>query len=162
MARVRLTGLLTALALALALPAGAHARTPCPGEQLTPTILNTAQVSGAIFCLTNQIRASYGLPTVTGDSRLDTAALLHSADMSLRSFFDHLNPDGLSPGARAAAQGYTLGVGENIAMGYPTARTVVLGWMASGGHCRNVLSPARNLGVGTVTATTAYYTQVFG
>jgi uncharacterized protein YkwD len=102
------------------------------------------------------------LPAVRRDPRLDAAAMLHSRDMGIRNFFGHVNPDGLNPGARATAQGYTQGVGENIAYGYANARAVVLGWMASAGHCRNILSGAVDLGVGTVVTGKPYYTQVLG
>jgi uncharacterized protein YkwD len=162
MARALLTVLLATAAACLSLPLSAQARTPCPDEQATPTALNSALVSDAIFCLSNQVRANYGLPAFRRDARLDTAARLQSLDMSVRTFFNHTNPDGLSPNDRAVAQGYTLGVGENIATGYATARDVVLGWMASAGHCRNLLSGAIDFGVGTAVSSTPYYTQEFG
>jgi uncharacterized protein YkwD len=162
MARVWLIAIVTSAAVALCATASAQARTPCPGEQIAPTPLNTPQVSDAVFCLSNQIRAHYGLTAFRRDPLLDAAARLHSADMILRGFFDHTNPDGLTPSARAAAQGYMLGVGENIAYGYSSAGSVVLDWMASAGHCRNMLSGATDLGVGTALSTTAYYTQAFG
>jgi uncharacterized protein YkwD len=154
--------IVTSVAVALCATAGAQARTPCPGEQIAPTLLNSPQVSDAVFCLSNQIRAHYGLPAFRRDARLDAAARLHSTDMVVRGFFDHTNPDGFTPSARAAAQGYGLGVGENIAYGYSSAGSVVLDWMASAGHCRNMLSGAADLGVGTALSTTAYYTQEFG
>lgn len=157
-----LIALLAALATTLCAPLAAEARTPCPNEQLAPNAVNAAQVSDAIFCLTNQIRASYSLPALRRDTRLDTAAALHSLDMGVRLFFDHVNPDGLDPTARARAQGYTTGVGENIAYGYANARAVVLGWMASVGHCHNMLSSAVDLGVGTAFVGTPHYSQEFG
>ena len=164
MARRCLPALLAALALAALAPAGAAAatRTPCPGETAAPTAANLAQVSDAIFCLTNQIRTSYGLPAFVRDARLDTAAQLHSQDMATRGFFAHVNPDGLSPTDRVAAQGYPGGAGENIAVGYPTARAVMLAWMASAGHCRNILGEGRELGIGTANPSRPYYTQDFG
>lgn len=106
----------------------------------------------------------YGLPAFRRDTRLDIAAGLHSMDMLARGFFDHTNPDGQTPSARAIAQGYGLGVGENIAYGYSSAGSVALDWMASPGHCRNMLSGAADVGVGVGTARSkpAYYTQAFG
>ena len=165
MARVRrgaLSAIAAAVAVALGAPGVAQARTPCPGETTTPTAATSAQVSDAILCLTNQIRASYGLPALRRDARLDTAARLHSEDMAARGFFAHTTPEGLEPGDRAAAQGYSAGVGENVAVGHPTARAVVLDWMGSAGHCRNVLGTARDIGVGTAPSPRAHYTQVFG
>jgi uncharacterized protein YkwD len=162
MARMLVTGLLAIAALALTVPAGAQARTACPAEQSAPTAANSAAVSDAIFCLTNQIRASYGLPGFHRDTRLDTAARLHSEDMAARDYFAHTNPEGLDPTERAALQGYPTGVGENIAAGYRDARAVMIGWMASKGHCANVLSTARDIGVGTAPVPRPYYTQDFG
>lgn len=163
MARTWLIVFLTAVTGALLAPLSAQARIPCPNETAVPTALNGVQVNDAIFCLTNQIRASHRLPALRRDVRLDTAATLHSLDMGTRIFFAHINLDGLNPGARAAAQGYTLGVGENIAYGYANARAVVLGWVASAGHCRNILSSAIDLGIGAVLAGgTPHYTQEFG
>jgi uncharacterized protein YkwD len=154
--------IVTSVAVALCAAGSAQARTPCPAERIAPTPLNSPQISDAVFCLSNQIRAHYGLPAFRRNPLLDVAARLHSTDMVLRGFFDHTNPDGLTQADRAAAQGYTLSVGENIANGYSSAGSVVLDWMASAGHCRNMLSGAADLGVGTALSTTAYYTQVFG
>lgn len=162
MARALLTAFLATTAASLLLPLGAEARTPCPNEQATPTALNSALISDAIFCLSNQVRANYGLPAFHRDARLDTAARLHSEDMSDGSFFAHTNPESLGPDDRARAQGYTLGVGENIAMGYATASEVVLQWMASPAHCRNMLSGAVDFGAGTAVTTVPYYSQEFG
>ena len=42
-----------------------------------------------------------------------------------------------------------VAAGENIATGYPTPRQVVAGWMASAGHCENILNPTyRSVGTG--------------
>lgn len=150
------------IAVVLAAPAAAQARTPCPAEATAPTAANSAQVSDAIVCLTNQLRASYGLPAFRRDARLDTAARLHSEDMAARDFFAHTTPEGLAPGDRASAQGYAGGVGENIAAGYATARSVIVAWMASAGHCRNILGAARDIGVGTAPSPRPNYTQDFG
>ena len=41
--------------------------------------------------------------------------------------------------------------GENIATGYPSPAAVMAGWMASPGHCRNILSPSFSaIGIGMV------------
>jgi uncharacterized protein YkwD len=162
MRRGTFSGFVAALAVLLLAPAGAQARTACPGEQTALASANGAPVSDAIFCLTNQVRASYGLPAFRREVRLDAAALLHSQDMATRNFFAHVTPDGLTPSDRAAAQGYTTGAGENIAKGYSTATAVVLGWMASAGHCKNILGLARDIGIGAFGTGPSYYTQSFG
>jgi uncharacterized protein YkwD len=162
MRRSFLTAILPALAVLLLAPAGAQARTACGAEQSAPTSANSTQISDAIFCMTNQVRASYGLPAFRRDARLDAAARLHSADMATRDYFAHVTPEGLTPTDRAAAQGYTVGVGENIAYGYPSAAAAMIGWMASDGHCRNILGSAQDIGIGTSGAGTPYYTMALG
>jgi uncharacterized protein YkwD len=163
MTRRLLSGMLVTLAVGVAAPAGAQAQpVPCAAATTAAASANTRQVSDAIFCLTNQIRASYGLPAFHRDARLDEAARRHSQDMSVRHFFAHETPDGGTPSDRAAARGYTRGVGENIATGYADAAETMIGWMGSVGHCRNILSSARDIGIGTFAAGTPYYTQAFG
>jgi len=51
---------------------------------------------------------------------------------------------------RITAAGYVWrSAGENIATGYATPRGVVRAWMASTGHCQNILNPTyRNVGTG--------------
>jgi hypothetical protein len=157
-----LTAILPALAALLLAPAGAHARSSCGAEQSAPTSANSVLVSDVIFCLTNQVRASFGLPALRRDARLDAAARLHSQDMSARAYFAHVTPEGLTPSDRATAHGYFSGVGENIAYGYRNAAEAMIGWMASAGHCRNILGSARDIGIGTAGAATPYFTQTLG
>lgn len=97
---------------------------------------------------------------------LRCAARVHSKDMAERNFFDHTNPDGEHGGHRMGKAGYNgQSGGENIASGSPTPSSVMAGWMASDGHCSNIMKPSfRDFGGG-------YYpgggyghlwTQVFG
>ncbi|MEQ1850124.1 MAG: FG-GAP-like repeat-containing protein [Chthoniobacteraceae bacterium] len=59
--------------------------------------------------------ASYpAVPPLAFHPLLIQAARAHSQDMIARNFFDHVNPSGLDPTARAAALGYGSGVGENL------------------------------------------------
>lgn len=162
MGRRSLTAVAIAVGMLLTAPVGAQARTACAAEESAPTAANSAQISDAIFCMTNQIRLGYGLAPLRRDARLDAAARLHSEDMAARNFFAHDTPEGLTPTDRAKAQGYKTGVGENIAAGYPTARAVMIGWMASTGHCQNILGEGRDVGVGTAPAPRPNYTQDFG
>ncbi|MEM1416804.1 MAG: CAP domain-containing protein [Myxococcota bacterium] len=93
---------------------------------------------------------------------LTCAARVHTVDMNVRGYFAHTNPEGESPGVRAARAGYEGGGwGENIARGYPTPEAVVAGWMSSTtGHCANILNrDYRTIGVGHQDTT---WTQVFG
>ena len=93
---------------------------------------------------------------------LNESARFHSQDMSDNSWFDHNSSDG-TPFPDRVSRFYTDSgmVGENIAMGYPSAYdTVFKGWMCSAGHRQNIMTAGYvELGTGVVTS---YYTQNFG
>jgi uncharacterized protein YkwD len=56
------------------------------------------------------------------------------------NFFSHTGSDGSSAGQRAAAAGYVWrSLGENIAAGQPSVAAVMGSWMASPGHCANIM-----------------------
>lgn len=56
--------------------------------------------------------------------------------------FSHTGTAGSTLGTRiTAAADARSGVGENIGAGYGSVQTVVDGWMASDGHCANLMSP---------------------
>jgi uncharacterized protein YkwD len=67
---------------------------------------------------------------------------------------------------RLSAVGYSYrAAGENVAEGYPSAASVVAGWMTSPGHRANIVS--RNyfeMGGGVATGKNGrrFWTQVFG
>lgn len=92
---------------------------------------------------------------------LNVSARLHSIDMYENNFFDHTNLDGESPSDRAAAAGYSGGVGENIAYGYGGGySTVMVGWMCSSGHRANIMTSSyTEMGPGEDAD---YFTQNFG
>lgn len=80
-------------------------------------------------------------PPLTEHRSLDQAARCHSLDMATDNYFSHTGEDGSTPSTRASAAGYTGDTtSENIAGGYSTARSVVDAWMASPGHCANIMS----------------------
>ena len=84
------------------------------------------------------------------NAKLTCAARGHSTDMVERDFFAHQRPGGPAPDERMRAAGYFASyVGENIAAGQQTPAEVVAGWMASPGHCRNIMNgDFQDLGVG--------------
>lgn len=123
------------------------------------------QLEAEVVELTNAERVAAGCPEVHVDDQLTTASRGHSEDMVERDFFDHTNPDGDGPGARARAAGYDWrAISENIAWGYRTAEAVVAGWMDSPGHRRNILDcDAVEIGVGVADSSGGpYWTQMFG
>ncbi|WP_433886844.1 CAP domain-containing protein [Pseudomonas vranovensis] len=76
------------------------------------------------------------------NATLAGAAESHTRAMANNNFFDHKDRDGRTPGDRAELAGYAgQQVGENIAAGQDTPRKVVDGWLASPGHCANLMNP---------------------
>lgn len=56
-------------------------------------------------------------------------------------------------------------VGENVAVGYPSGKATVVGWMASSGHRANILDPTFTQGVVSAAQDSSgrwYVAQVFG
>ncbi|GGW30601.1 CAP domain-containing protein [Streptomyces griseoloalbus] len=131
---------------------------------LTPDGLD--RTAGEVVDLTNRERARAGLPPLSRDPLLTTAAQAHSADMVTRDFYAHTAPDGSRPWDRAAAAGSTRRtIGENIACGQRSAAEVVQGWMNSPGHRANILeTDFTHIGVGFAGGGRAgtYWTQLFG
>ncbi|GGQ53291.1 hypothetical protein GCM10010267_15280 [Streptomyces griseorubens] len=131
---------------------------------LTPEGLD--RTTAEVVELTNRERARAGLPALSRDPLLTTAARAHSADMVARDFYAHTAPDGSKPWDRAAAAGSRCRtVGENIACGQRSAAEVVRGWMNSPGHRANILKPEfTHIGVGFAGGGRAgtYWTQLFG
>ncbi|WP_130904732.1 CAP domain-containing protein [Pseudomonas sp. Sample_22] len=79
------------------------------------------------------------------NATLGAAAETHSRAMANNNFFDHKDRDGRTPGDRAELAGYNFQqIGENIAAGQDTVRKVVDGWLASPGHCANLMNPQFN------------------
>lgn len=107
-------------------------------------------------------------PPLTWNARLDEAAQGHATDMASRNYFRHTGKDGSSVADRVTRRGYAWrAVGENIAAGQPTPDAVMAAWLASEGHCRNIMSGAfTQLGTGTSTNTSSkyriYWVQNFG
>lgn len=76
------------------------------------------------------------------DAALERAALAHAQDMAARSYMGHKGPDGGMPADRATRAGYAwVSVAENVAAGQATAEEVVNMWLASPGHCANLMDP---------------------
>jgi uncharacterized protein YkwD len=121
----------------------------------------------AVVCLTNQQRIRHGLQALKVSWRLNRAAQNWTEEMIATGSFDH----GTDFAGRISAVGYNWrAAGENIATGYATPRLVVIAWMASPEHCRNILDPSfRSIGiaespspVGGVATDPSTWTQDFG
>lgn len=107
-----------------------------------------------ILELTNIERSKAGLPPLTFNPLLATAAQNHSEDMALHDYFSHTGLDGSSPFDRINSTGYQFSAAaENIAAGQSTPESAMASWMnevpPNDGHRRNILNPDyRDIGVG--------------
>lgn len=115
--------------------------------------------------LVNEERAKEGAKPLALDKDLCAVAAMHSEDMVARDFFDHINPDGASPGDRIKAYGISYrAAAENIAAGQTTPEQVMDSWMNSPGHRKNILNTAYGkIGIGIAMGGDygVYWTQCF-
>ncbi|MCD8346715.1 MAG: leucine-rich repeat protein [Lachnospiraceae bacterium] len=111
----------------------------------------------AVLELVNQERAAEGLSALTMDAELLEAAMLRAAEININ--FSHTRPSGLS-----CVTVSSKALGENIAVGYASASSVMNGWMNSEGHRANILtSDYQSIGIGCFTqGGTVYWVQLFG
>ncbi|EYB68751.1 Allergen V5/Tpx-1 related [Deinococcus phoenicis] len=148
--------------------------TPAPTPTPAPSPSSSA-FAQQVLTLTNQARAqarscgatSFAATTpLTSSAQLEQAAQGHAADMAAKNYFSHTSQDGRTMAQRITATGYSWRtIGENIAAGQPTPESVVAGWLASEGHCRNIMNPSfKELGVGYAQggAYGSYWVQDFG
>lgn len=81
-------------------------------------------------------------PAIVWQTQLTTAAYGHSRDMADNDYFSHDSQDGRTMTNRVTTAGYSWStLGENIAAGYGTVRQTLDAWMASEGHCVNMMNP---------------------
>jgi len=136
-------------------------------------------IEAQIIQLVNNYRASNGLPPLTVNTQLNTAADLHSADMAGISnaygpwrgmqhtlfgttrplITDRLDSVGYDDWSRSFAYG------ENIAFGYNNAQDVVTGWINSPEHRANILNASytdTGVSVRSDAAGRLFFTQDFG
>jgi uncharacterized protein YkwD len=119
--------------------AHAHAaRAACAYADTPAVAAPRAAIKAAVVCLIDAQRRDHGLPSLHEDSRLDRAAQAWTDTMVATNGFSH----GSNFSIRISAAGFRWSAaGENIATGFATPRSVVDAWMASTGHCRNILAP---------------------
>ncbi len=99
--------------------------------------------------------------------KLNDAAAGHARDMARKKFFEHRGSNGSQPRDRVRRAGYDSRLtGENIALGPESAEEVVAGWLASPGHCANIMD-ARFQQIGVAVSVgrkrgQIYWVQNFG
>lgn len=113
------------------------------------TVTAPTGIAGDVFALLNRQRAAHGLPALTSDPRLVTAAGRHNAAMSAANTMAHQLPGEADPGARITAAGYVWRAwAENIAWTTNTTSAGAQGLQTQmynevppdDGHRQNILS----------------------
>jgi uncharacterized YkwD family protein len=130
-----------------------------------PALTGDAKIESEVVTLVNQERAKLGLAPLKNNIDLSNVARTKSKDMATNNYFSHTSPTYGSPFDMMKKFGITYSyAGENIAMGQPTAASVMEGWMNSPGHKANILSENfTEIGVGIATDENGsiYWTQQF-
>lgn len=135
-----------------------------PAKSVTvplPSSTGTA-MANAVLNEVNRYRAMYGLAALTLDSRLNTLAFQKATDLHDNRYFAHQSPTYGSAFDMMRAAGISYRhAGENLAMGYSSAESVVAAWMNSSGHRANLLSANyTRMGLGYI-ADGGYFAQMF-
>ncbi|HSQ58383.1 MAG TPA: CAP domain-containing protein [Gemmata sp.] len=142
------------------------------------TVANSP-IETEIIDMVNAYRDSYGIKPLSASPELNAAAALHSADMIAvaRNFgplaaIQHTLYGTARPQItdRLDAVGYdtwtrSIRYGENLALGYATAKEVVDAWMSSPEHRANILDPGfteTGVAVRRDSLGQLYITQDFG
>lgn len=133
----------------------------CTPQAAPPVAWNTDMLAQI-----NAQRSANGVGPLTACPVLAVAAQRHSNDQAAHHKMTHAGSDGSDIGTRAARVAYNgwSGLGENVAMGYPSVTAVMNGWMNSAGHRANLLNGGYNhIGLGLAyDGNTPYWTQDFG
>jgi uncharacterized protein YkwD len=81
-------------------------------------------------------------PPLEPSTELEKAAAVQAKDMAMRGSLSHTGQQGSTPGDRVTQAGYAwAAVGENIAGGQREAQGALQSWLASPGHCANLMNP---------------------
>ncbi len=140
-------------------------------------VLEPAAVAQRVLVLVNAARAAprkcgrerfAAAPPLTLSATLNAAASVHARDMAKHTTLGHRGSDGSQSSDRMTRAGYAWRLsGENVAAGQRDADAVVADWLASPGHCVNIMTPAFvHMGLAFALAPGAnpgiYWAQEFG
>lgn len=134
-----------------------------PNQTLNiPNIDGIKAFESEVVRLTNIERQKHGLQPLTENWELSRVARHKSHDMKSKNYFSHTSPTYGSPFDMIKMYGISYKTAaENIAQGQTTAQAVVISWMNSDGHRKNILSASfTQIGVG-YEQNGSYWTQLF-
>lgn len=150
-------------------PAPAPTPAPTPTPAPSGATCGLADFQASALARINQYRAAgadcrsagrfASTQPLVWNGPLAQAATAHAQDMALRNYFSHTSPSGSTMVTRINATGYAWSaIGENIAAGYASVNAVVDGWMASDGHCANLMNPTfKDAALACVASSTSTY-----
>lgn len=136
-----------------------------PAEQApeNATVQVNATYEEQVVALVNAERAKEGLPALTVDEKLQSAALARAKETV--QLFSHTRPNGTSCFTILKEYGISYrSAGENIAYGQRSPEEVVTGWMNSPGHRANIMNQNfTKIGIGYYQAPNGvkYWSQLF-
>jgi uncharacterized protein YkwD len=139
-----------------------------PSPATPPASGRYGATESRIFDLINSERRHQGLPGLVYSEKLDQMAKIQAKNMAQFQKMAHVLPQADLPtlGDRARYVSYPFGrLAENVALGFPSAETVVEGWMTSKGHRANILNSdvvETGIAIARSSAGGLYYCQVFG
>ncbi|MBI5839765.1 MAG: hypothetical protein HZB19_06655 [Chloroflexi bacterium] len=114
-----------------------------------------AGYASQIASLINGERANAGLPALTVNAALTTAAQGHAADMACNNMISHTGSDGSNVHSRVAAAGYSPSYSDEIIYAGGGPQAAMTWWMSDKIHRDAILNPkAAEMGVGY-----AYYSN---
>jgi uncharacterized protein YkwD len=114
-----------------------------------PTPVSNSVTVQAVLYLHNFFRQTHGLPLLVLNSKLTLSAQTHADDMAKHNSMSHTGSDGSTLSDRLHRVGYTYsGAGENIAMGYTDAVSLMQGLKSDAPHRNNILGPFHDVGIG--------------
>jgi len=108
-----------------------------------PNVLGVSYSISAddLLKITNSDRQQNGLPPLSLNNELTSAAQGKAANMFQNDYWAHFAPDGTSPWDFIKGAGYNYSyAGENLAKGFTSSSDIVQAWMNSPSHRENMLS----------------------
>ncbi|NOT36725.1 MAG: CAP domain-containing protein [Saprospiraceae bacterium] len=100
------------------------------------------------------------LPPIAWSAQLEEAAKIQANYMSKKDILTHQGEDGKDLKSRLSRVKYIWrAYSENIADGYESTQEVFEAWMASPGHCKNIMGDYKEMGVYKVNE---FWVQDFG
>ena len=116
-----------------------------------PGILGTSSsiTKEKVIELTNIEREKLGLPKLSENPSLDSAATSKAYNMFEENYWAHFAPSGKTPWDFILGSGYKFSVaGENLAKNFSGSESVVSAWMASPTHKENIVnSKYKDIGI---------------